>query len=80
MSGELLKKNSLLIIGGFGNLGQSIRKNIFFKNCHFPKKHKLNLLNKSQIKNFIIEKKIKCIINAAALARMVNVKIINFSL
>ena len=66
----IIKKNSLLIIGGFGNLGQSIRKNIFFKNCHFPKKHKLNLLNKSQIKNFIIEKKIKCIINAAALARM----------
>jgi dTDP-4-dehydrorhamnose reductase len=70
MSGELLKKNSFLIIGGSGNLGQSIRKNNFFKYCHFPKKQTLNLLNKSQIKNFILEKKIRYIINTAAIARM----------
>ena len=38
MFGELLKKNKLLIIGGTGNLGKSLKNNNFFKNCYFPKK------------------------------------------
>ena len=59
MFGELLKKNKLLIIGGTGNLGKSLKNNNFFKNCYFPKKQKLNLLNKSQIKKYLLEKKIK---------------------
>tara|TARA_B100000579_G_C22673548_1_gene776821 strand:+ start:53 stop:805 length:753 start_codon:yes stop_codon:yes gene_type:complete len=70
MFGELLKKNKLLIIGGTGNLGKSLKNNKFFKNCYFPKKQKLNLLNKSHIKKYLLEKKIKLIINAAAIARM----------
>ena len=70
MFGELLNKNKLLIIGGTGNLGKSLKKNIFFKGSYFPRKNKLNLLKKSQIKKFISEKKIKLIINTAAIARM----------
>ena len=57
MSGELLKKNKLLIIGGTGNLGKSFKNNNFFKDCHFPTKKKLNLLNKTQINKFISKKK-----------------------
>lgn len=70
MFGELLKKNKLLIIGGTGNLGKSLKNNNFFKNCYFPKKQELNLLNKSHIKKYLLEKKIKLIINTAAIARM----------
>ena len=43
MFGELLNKNKLLIIGGTGNLGKSLKKNNFFKGSYFPKKYKLNL-------------------------------------
>tara|TARA_B100000674_G_scaffold497399_1_gene531031 strand:- start:1579 stop:2331 length:753 start_codon:yes stop_codon:yes gene_type:complete len=70
MSGELLKKNKFLIIGGTGNLGKSIKKSSFFKKGHFPNRQKFDLLNKSQIKEFLFENKIKLIINTAALARM----------
>lgn len=70
MSGELLKKNKLLIIGGTGNLGKSFKNSNFFKDCHFPTKKKLNLLNKTQINKFISKKKIEVIINLAAIARM----------
>ena len=56
MFGELLNKNKLLIIGGTGNLGKSLKKNIFLRKL-FPRKNKLNLLKKSQIKKFISEKK-----------------------
>lgn len=70
MSGELLKKNKLLIIGGTGNLGKSFKNSNFFKDCHFPTKKKLNLLNKTQINKFITKKKIEVVINLAAIARM----------
>ena len=40
MSGELLKSNKLLIIGGSGNLGKAL-KNSFFKKSYFPTKKNL---------------------------------------
>ena len=40
MSGELLKSNKLLIIGGSGNLGKALKKNSFFKKSYFPTKKK----------------------------------------
>ena len=70
MSGELLKSNKLLIIGGSGNLGKALKKNSFFKKSYFPTKKKLNLLNKFQIDKFLTKNKINIIINTAALARM----------
>ena len=62
-------KNKILLIGGKGNLGSAILNSKIFKNLDSPKKNKLNLLNKSTIKNFL-KKKYNLIINCAAAARM----------
>tara|TARA_B100001564_G_scaffold207804_1_gene174926 strand:+ start:112 stop:864 length:753 start_codon:yes stop_codon:yes gene_type:complete len=70
MSGELQKKNKLLIIGGSGNLGKALKNDNFFKKSYFPSKRKLNLLKKSQIEKFLSKNTINIIINTAALARM----------
>ena len=74
MSGELLKSNKLLIIGGSGNLGKALKKNSFFKKSYFPTKKKLNLLNKFQIDKFLTKNKINIIINTAALTEWKIVK------
>ena len=71
MCGDFLKKikGEYLIIGGSGNLGKSIIK---FNKTHklfYPKKKKLNLLNKKSIIQNIKENT-DVIINCAGLARI----------
>lgn len=63
-------KNNILLFGGTGNLGSSIIKSGKFKNLFHPKKKEINILNKSKIKSYLIEKKINMIIHAAGLARV----------
>ena len=63
------KKNKVLLIGGSGTLGSSIIKLKVFKNLHYPKKKKLDLLNKLSIRKYLA-KKYDIIINCAAIARM----------
>ena len=65
---NIKKKN--LVIGGYGNLGKSLRKNIFFKNFHFPKKKFFDLTNKKKMYAYLRKKNIEIIVNAAAFARM----------
>ena len=68
--GVWLKRNKrTLLIGGSGTLGSSIVKSKIFKNIDAPKKKKLNLLNRSNIRKFL-SKKYDLIINCAAIARM----------
>ena len=62
-------KNKVLLIGGQGNLGSAIVKSKTFRNLHYPKKGKLNILKKSNIRKFL-KKNYNLIINCAAIARM----------
>ena len=62
-------KNKILLIGGQGNLGSAIVKSKTFRNLHYPKKEKLNILKKSNIRKFL-KKNYNLIINCAAIARM----------
>ncbi len=63
------KGKKILLIGARGNLGSSIVSSKLFKNLDTPKKKKLNLLNKSSIKNYL-KKGYHLIINCAAMGRM----------
>ena len=65
-----MKRNKrTLLIGGSGSLGSSIIKSKIFKNIDAPKKKKLNLLDRSNIRKFL-SKEYDLIINCAAIARM----------
>ena len=65
-----MKKQKILLIGGFGNLGLQIQKSNIFKNLYSPKKKNLNLLNSNQISRALSKNNIKIIINCASTARM----------
>ena len=65
----MTKNNKVLLIGGTGTLGTSIRRSKIFRNLDSPKKKKLNLLKKKNIQKFL-KKKYNLIINCAAMARM----------
>ena len=62
-------KSKVLLIGGSGNLGSTIKKSKLFKQIDCPKKKNLNLLKKATIKKFL-KKNYSIIINCAAMARM----------
>lgn len=63
-------KNNVLLLGGSGTLGSKIIKSKFFPNLKYPKKKILNILNKKQIENYLIKKKINLVLHCAALARV----------
>ena len=69
IAGVFLPDN-ILLLGGSGNLGSAIIQSNKFKNIFYPKKNKINILNKKKIVNFLIENKIQTIIHAAGLARV----------
>ena len=63
-------KNNVLLLGGSGTLGSKIIKSKFFPNLKYPKKKILKILNKKQIENYLIKKKINLVLHCAALARV----------
>ena len=63
------KKRKVLLIGGSGNLGSTIRKLGFFKNLDSPSEDDLNLHNKLTISKYL-KNGYELIINCAAKARM----------
>ena len=63
-------KKKILVIGGSGNLGSSLKSNNFFKKQFFPSSKVLNILKKKDIIKFINKHEIEMVINCAALARM----------
>jgi dTDP-4-dehydrorhamnose reductase len=65
-----MKNKKILLIGGYGNLGNVILESNIFKNIYAPSKKKLNLLNQKQIQKLLFKEKFKIIINCASLARM----------
>ena len=70
ISGAFLEKTKkALLIGGAGTLGSSIIRSKIFKKLDYPKKEKLNLLNKASIRKFL-KKNYNLIINCAAIARV----------
>ena len=62
--------NNILLLGGSGTLGSKIIKSKFFPNLKYPKKKMLNILNKKQIENYLVKKKIDLVLHCAALARV----------
>ena len=65
----MIKDNKVLLIGGNGTLGSTIINSKIFKKLDAPKKEKLNLISKKNIRKFL-KKKYNLIINCAAIARM----------
>ena len=65
-------KKKTLLIGGRGNLGSSIIKSGLFKNLYYPKKKKLNILDRNSIRKYLSKNKFNLIINCAAMARIVD--------
>ena len=63
-------KNNILLLGGTGTLGKTIIKSKLFKNLYHPSRKRLNILDKSKKKNYLIKNKINIIIHCAALARV----------
>ncbi len=63
-------KSNVLLLGGSGTLGSKIIKSKLFPNLKYPKKKILNILNKKQIENYLIKKKINLVLHCAALARV----------
>ena len=68
MSGAT-QKNKILIIGGSGTLGTSLKDAFEFRNSDFPNSKNLNLLNKKNIKKFL-KKKYNLIINCMGAGRI----------
>ena len=65
----MIKKN-ILLIGGTGNLGSKILSSNFFNNIYAPKRKEFDLLKRKSIYKIINKKRIKIIINCAAMARI----------
>ncbi len=69
----------IAITGGSGRFGTVLKKNTFFKNCYFPTKNQLNILNTKSIKRYLVSKKPKILIHLAALSRPMNIHDRNIS-
>jgi dTDP-4-dehydrorhamnose reductase len=61
-------KNSIVITGGSGRFGVSLKKSKYFKNSNFPSKKDLNILNINSIYNYLKKKKPKYVIHVAGLS------------
>ena len=51
-------KNSIVVTGGSGRFGASLKKSNFFRRSNFPTKKQLDILNVSSILNYLKKKKI----------------------
>ena len=63
----------IVITGGSGRFGSVLKQNIFFKNCYYPNKKKLDILNIKSIEKYLSLKKPKILIHLAALSRPMNI-------
>ncbi len=60
----------ILILGGSGTLGKTLKKKKFFRKHFFPSSEKLDIRKLENLEKFIRKNKINLIINCAAIARM----------
>lgn len=63
-------KNNILLLGGSGTLGKSIKKSKLFLRLKSPSKKNLNILNKNGLEKYLNKNDINLIIHCAALARV----------
>ena len=63
-------RRKILVLGGTGTLGKTLKKKKFFNKHFFPSSTKLDITNLNQLEKFIKKKGINLIINCAAIARM----------
>lgn len=64
---------NIVFTGGNGRFGKIFQEKTKLKNIFFPSKKELNILNLDSIKKYIIKKKIKIVIHAAALSRPMDI-------
>jgi dTDP-4-dehydrorhamnose reductase len=62
-------KNSIVVTGGSGRFGASLKKSNFFRRSNFPTKKQLDILKVSSILNYLKKKKSKYVIHLAGLSR-----------
>jgi len=60
----------ILVLGGSGTLGKTLKKKSFFKKHFFPSSKKIDITKSENLEKFIRKNKINLIINCAAIARM----------
>ena len=63
-------RRKILVLGGTGTLGKTLKKKKFFNKHFFPSSTKLDITNLNQLEKFIKKNGINLIINCAAIARM----------
>ncbi|MDC2997817.1 sugar nucleotide-binding protein [Candidatus Pelagibacter sp.] len=64
---------NIVFTGGKGRFGKIFQKKTKLKNIFFPSREELNILNLNSIKKYLIKKKIKIVIHAAALSRPMDI-------
>tara|TARA_E500000331_G_scaffold209300_1_gene200689 strand:+ start:152 stop:910 length:759 start_codon:yes stop_codon:yes gene_type:complete len=64
-------RKKILLIGGSGNLGSSIKKSGLFDNLYSPRKNILNILKPKSIQKILNKNKFNLVINCAAMAKIV---------
>lgn len=64
---------NIVFTGGNGRFGKIFQEKTKLKNIYFPSKKEFNILNLNSIKKYLIKKKIKIVIHAAALSRPMDI-------
>ena len=64
---------NIVFTGGNGRFGRIFQEKTKLKNIFFPNKKEFNILNLNSIKKYLIKKKIKTVIHAAALSRPMDI-------
>ena len=64
---------NIVFTGGNGRFGKIFQKKTKLKYIFFPSKKELNILNINSIKRYLLKKKIKTVIHAAALSRPMDI-------
>ncbi len=64
---------NIVFTGGNGRFGKIFQEKTKLKNIFFPSKKEFNILNLNSIKKYLIKKKIKIVIHAAALSRPMDI-------
>tara|TARA_Y100000591_G_scaffold281992_1_gene262092 strand:- start:311 stop:1015 length:705 start_codon:yes stop_codon:yes gene_type:complete len=64
---------NIIFTGGNGRFGKIFQEKTKLKNVFFPNKKELNILNLNSIRKYLMKKKIKIVIHAAALSRPMDI-------
>ena len=63
----------IVVTGGSGRFGSVLKINSFFKDCYYPKRNELNILNFKSIIKYLKKNKPRILIHLAALSRPMDI-------